>query len=93
MALSAPWPIQTTLRRSAAQPDSANHGGDGPRAGVWSDVRQACAGGGQLRILNRPVLSEYRYEIRIFRLPAVSIVFTSLAVGRRVRRISVGGLP
>jgi hypothetical protein len=40
-----------------------------------------------------PVLSEPRYEVRLFRLPAVSIVFTSLVAGRRVRRISVGRLP
>jgi len=38
-------------------------------------------------------LSERRYEVRLSRLPAVSIVFTSLVAGRRVRRISVGGLP
>jgi hypothetical protein len=33
------------------------------------------------------------YKARISRLPALSIAFTSLAAGRRVRRISVGGLP
>jgi hypothetical protein len=40
-----------------------------------------------------PVLSERRYEVRLSRLPALSIIITSLAAGRRVRRISVGGLP
>ena len=40
-----------------------------------------------------PVLSERRYKVRLSRLPALSIVFTSLVAGRRVRRISVGGLP
>ena|SRR5215475_10871708 len=38
-----------------------------------------------------PVLSERRYKVRLSRLPALSIVFTSLAAGRC--RISVGGLP
>src|SRR5689334_5285404 len=42
---------------------------------------------------SRPVLSDCRYEVRLSRLPAVSIVFTSLAAGRGMRRISVGGLP
>ena len=41
----------------------------------------------------RGALSERRYEVRLSRLPALSIIFTSLAAGRRVRRISVGGLP
>jgi hypothetical protein len=51
------------------------------------------SGGGQSWIVSRPVLSERRYEARLSKLPAVSIVFTSLVAGRRVRRISVGGLP
>ena len=51
------------------------------------------SGGGQSWIVSRPVLSERRYKVRLSRLPALSIVSTSLVAGRRVRRISVGGLP
>lgn len=50
-------------------------------------------GGGQSWVVSRLALSERRYDVRLPKLPAVSIVFTSLAAGRRVRRISVGDLP
>src|SRR5689334_4240519 len=39
------------------------------------------------------VLVNARYKGRLSTLPALSIVFTSLVAGRRVRRIAVGGLP
>src|SRR5262249_7430899 len=40
-----------------------------------------------------PVLSERRYEVRLSRLPALSIVFTALVAGRRQRRDLAPGAP